>query len=383
MSGGAPDQGIWLGLLKWSLAHSDGTAPSLHTNMSDEDKAFLERVMRDFTRNEPERMKEIMLELVAFVDAAVASPSQAAANEERIAGLLEELQDIAEQIDMAQVFCKFGGLQCILGILEQDSLGFEVRSLSAGVLATLAQNNMQVQDMFYSQGVVPRLSVLALSSLSSEGTKPFAAKVMHSLSCTIRNHPTAEEFFSLNHGKKLFTSALPLSPPSVLSSLTSLSVPNTFSAATLACMRRAVHLADALLASDTRSAPRLALLLPAVVPAVFQCLALPDLDLREGTSRLLLTVMSIAKGHATLTAAGPVRDAFLSTLARRKTMTLADDEQEVHERAMVEQLEALAEGPFTSVGHVERSAADRGPDDDDEGGVEGEASAPRLLLGAP
>ena len=68
-------QGIWLGLLKWSLAHSDGTAPSASTAMSGEDKMFLERVMKEMTRDEPERMKEIMLELVTFVDAAAASPS--------------------------------------------------------------------------------------------------------------------------------------------------------------------------------------------------------------------------------------------------------------------------------------------------------------------
>ena len=75
MSDEGDPQGLWLGLLKWSLAHSDGTAPSPQTSMSDEDKSFLERALRETARNEPERMKEIMLELVAFVDATAASPA--------------------------------------------------------------------------------------------------------------------------------------------------------------------------------------------------------------------------------------------------------------------------------------------------------------------
>jgi len=373
-------QGIWLGLLKWSLAHSDGTAPSASTAMSGEDKMFLERVMKEMTRDEPERMKEIMLELVTFVDAAAASPSAASANEGRIEGLLDELADITEQIDMAQVFCKFGGLQCVLSILENGSLGSEVRSTSAGVLATLSQNNLVVQDLFFAQGVVQRLSTLAVSSLASESTKTLGAKVVHSLSCSIRNHPAAEEYFSLNYGHTLLGLALPLSPPSVLSSIANLTTPNAYSTPTTVCMRRAVYLANALLASDTRSAPRLRHLLPAVVPAVFQCLALNDLDLREGTSRLLLTIMSIPAGHATLTAS-PHRETLFAALHRRKTETLADDEQEVHERAMADELLALMEegaGPSIA-SHVERSAADSGPDDGDWGGAAGSSALPLML----
>ena len=40
------EQGIWLGLLKWTLAHQDGTSPSPAKEMTAENKAFLEAVMR-------------------------------------------------------------------------------------------------------------------------------------------------------------------------------------------------------------------------------------------------------------------------------------------------------------------------------------------------
>lgn len=366
-------QGIWLGLLKWSLAHTDGTSPSSHSAMNDEDKAFLERVMREFTRNEPERMKEIILELVAFVDAAAASSSAAEANQERIEILLDELRDIIEQIDMAQVFCKFGGLQCVIAILENSSIGFECRSMSASVLATLSQNNLTVQDTFYNQGIVQRLSTLALSYLASESTKNLAAKVMHALSCSIRNHPAAEEFFSLTHGQAVLTAALPQSPPSIISSLVNMTLPNTYSTSTLACMKRAVYLANALVGSDSRSAPRLRHLLPALLPAIIQCLTLDDLDLREGTSRLLLTLLSVPAGRNALSV--EYKGQLTASLEARKSIKLADDEQELHEKAMVDQIYAsLAEGPVGS--HYERRAADEGPDDDSE------PASPRLMIGS-
>lgn len=371
----AEDQGLWLGLLKWSLAHSDGTAPSPATAMSDEDKSFLERVLREHTRNEPERMKEIILELVTFVDAATASAAASTPNEEHIENLLDELRDITEQIDMAQVFCKFGGLQCILGILENGGIGIECRSMAASVLATLAQNNMVVQDAFYNQGVVQRLSQLALASLGSETSKTFASKVMYSLSCTIRNHAAAEELFSLTYGNSFFSAALPQSPPSVLAALANLTPPNTYSTATLACMRRAVHLANALVASDSRSAPRLRHILPALVPAIFQCICLDDVDLREGTSRLLLTMLATYAGYTALTAA-PHKASLLAAIERRKTITLADDDQEVHEKEIASQIlvALLGSAPDERASTLqERRAAEEGPDS---------SEGPPLLLGS-
>ena len=45
--------GIWLGLLNWSLAHTDGTSPSEVRPMSDEDRLFLEKVMKEAVKDEP------------------------------------------------------------------------------------------------------------------------------------------------------------------------------------------------------------------------------------------------------------------------------------------------------------------------------------------
>ena len=53
----------WLGLLKWSLAYSDGTTQSEAQPMNSKDIAFLEKVMAEVIIDEGERMKTILKDL--------------------------------------------------------------------------------------------------------------------------------------------------------------------------------------------------------------------------------------------------------------------------------------------------------------------------------
>ena len=57
----------WLGLLKWTLAYTDGTTDTKPQEMSAEDKAFLEDVMKNGIINEGERMREILKELTCKI----------------------------------------------------------------------------------------------------------------------------------------------------------------------------------------------------------------------------------------------------------------------------------------------------------------------------
>lgn len=105
----APGGPNWLGLLQWSLAHSDGTTPTSEVKkMGDEDRKWLEAVMKDNVKDEPARMNQIMAEIVGFLETSTCGP-----NEEHIEIMLEELRDITEQIDMAQIF-----IRCIFIICE-------------------------------------------------------------------------------------------------------------------------------------------------------------------------------------------------------------------------------------------------------------------------
>ena len=92
----------WLGLLQWSLAHSDGTSSSSQVQrMGDEDRKWLEAVMKDNVKDEPARMNQIMADVIGMLDSSTCSE-----NEDRIVYMLEELRDITEQIDMAQIFVR-------------------------------------------------------------------------------------------------------------------------------------------------------------------------------------------------------------------------------------------------------------------------------------
>ncbi|KAJ1402933.1 hypothetical protein B484DRAFT_338539 [Ochromonadaceae sp. CCMP2298] len=66
------DTANWLGLLKWTLAQGgDGTAPSVAAEMSQEDKKWLEQVMREGVKDEPKRMNFIFSEMTKLLDAGV------------------------------------------------------------------------------------------------------------------------------------------------------------------------------------------------------------------------------------------------------------------------------------------------------------------------
>jgi hypothetical protein len=66
------DTANWLGLLKWTLAQGgDGTAPSVATEMSQEDKKWLEQVMREGVKDEPKRMNFIFSEMTKLLDVGV------------------------------------------------------------------------------------------------------------------------------------------------------------------------------------------------------------------------------------------------------------------------------------------------------------------------
>ena len=56
--GDGPD---WLGLLKWSLAQTDGSDDSDARPMVDEDVQFLTNVMESLVADEPKRMREMMV----------------------------------------------------------------------------------------------------------------------------------------------------------------------------------------------------------------------------------------------------------------------------------------------------------------------------------
>ncbi len=305
----------WLGLLKWSLQYSDGTSGSSCNAMSDDDKEWLKRAMSDLVKDEPNRMNEVLNELKQFIEGINATGN---VNDEQIGQietLLEELQDIVEQIDMAQICVKFGGLTCLLLLLESVLVGDRVRSVCATTIATLSQNNIKVQNEMYTRGVIDKLCNL-LPSTSSV----VASKILLAISCIIRNHEAAEVHFTRNYSTAIFTHSLR-------------SGHNAF-------MRRAIFLASALLTSDSSNKLLCESSFPAVfIPCVFQFLSSDDLDLRDVTLRMLKIFASASQGHAALNAH---IDALNSAIAKRSE---SDNAFPAEENVVINEIQNLLREP--------------------------------------
>jgi hypothetical protein len=73
---------------------------------------------------------------------------------------------------------RFGGVTCLLGLLDSELLSADIRCLAVGAIGTLAQNNVIVQEDIFKKGVVDKLSMACLTNESLA----ISAKVSHPLS---------------------------------------------------------------------------------------------------------------------------------------------------------------------------------------------------------
>lgn len=218
----------WLGLLKWSLAFSDGTAPSSDTQpMNAEDRAFLEKVMSEGIINEGEVMKTILKDLTDSLEGmlgpTVASDSTMDNQEEKrkeldedeMLDLFQELRDIVEQIDYARAFMAMGGISFLLGCAtyhpsskSDATIPKSIRKAALGVLSTMCQNNPPVQLSLLEHGHMPQLIQLffdysAGNDCGNVLDDSIREKAVQALSASIRAHSMAEHIFCKNDQGRL------------------------------------------------------------------------------------------------------------------------------------------------------------------------------------
>jgi hypothetical protein len=308
-----------LGLLKWSLAQqSDGTVPSEHTAMTEEDKRWLEQVMREAIKDEPKRMNEIMGEFVKLLEAG---PTMS--DSENIEDLLDELQQMVEQVDMAQVFAKFGGFQCLLGLVECVTISAQARAMAASTLGALSQNNISVQEIAYNAGILDKLAAVFLQTESPL----LCTKVLYALSCSVRNHAVSEEYFVQNLVEPVYNKTFSaVDAMEVLEATATNSESSVVSVKqhTKALMVRAVFLANALIISDNSHTGRIVKLLPLLlVPTLFQGLHSDSIDLRENVQFLLKTVLMTVPGRGLLQPGGEHNARFLDAIQTREAFVLS------------------------------------------------------------
>jgi len=152
-----------LNLLKWSLSQSDGTSPSEATPMTEQDRKWLAEVMRESVKDDASRLLEIYKSFLVAIENGFkdVQPTD-------LLSLIEELRDITEQIDMAQIFVKYGGINALVHFIQSESIPIIVRSNAASAIGTLAQNNLKVQEEFLSNNYINKLVQLCLNVQSFE-----------------------------------------------------------------------------------------------------------------------------------------------------------------------------------------------------------------------
>jgi len=228
-SSGTPDPWAWLGLLKWSLTYSDGTKDSSDIQpMSEEDKAFLAKVMKEGIIDENERMKTILKEVTCRMDQwkqqsqELSSSSWLYQDEklqeesDHVEDLLQELRDIVEHIDYARAFAAMKGLVFLLGCAEERKcIPVTTRTLCLGILSTLAQHNPAVQKELLELGAIRKLSDLffvennCATSSSHDGDGKLRSKIMQAISAIVRSHDLGEAVFCrLEQAKPLIEAGL-------------------------------------------------------------------------------------------------------------------------------------------------------------------------------
>lgn len=192
----AKEEPNWEGLLKWSLAHADGTGSA--RTLSEEDRKFFMEAMQSQTVDVVRRMKEITLVMQTpeqVLEAQGVTP-------EDIEDMLDELQEHVESIDMANDLHSIGGLVPLIGYLKNPHAN--IRAKAADVVTTIVQNNPRSQQLVMeANGLEPLLSNFASDSDVTARTKALGA-----ISSLIRHNKPGIAAFRLANGYSSLKDAL-------------------------------------------------------------------------------------------------------------------------------------------------------------------------------
>ncbi|TXG58642.1 hypothetical protein EZV62_016471 [Acer yangbiense] len=192
----AKDGPNWDGLLKWSIAHSDGTQGP--RNLSEEDRRWFMEAMQSQTVDVIKRMKEITL--------VMQTPEQVLESQgvtpQDIEDMLDELQEHVESIDMANDLHSIGGLVPLLGYLKNSHAN--IRAKAAEVLTTIVQNNPRSQQLVMeANGLEP-----LLSNFSSDPDVSARTKALGAISSLIQHNKPGITAFRLANGYAALRDAL-------------------------------------------------------------------------------------------------------------------------------------------------------------------------------
>lgn len=189
---GKPPGGMptWEGLLKWSIANTDGLQQAPPPQVSEEDRKWFNEAVQAHTIDVIRRMKEISVVLNTpqqMLDEQGVTP-------EEQEGMLEELQEHVEAIDMANDLHAIGGLLPLLNYLKNPHAS--IRARAAEVVMTMVQNNEKCQkQVMEAKGLQ-----LLLHSFTSDEDLNVRAKALGAISSLIRHNKDGVAAFRLGDG---------------------------------------------------------------------------------------------------------------------------------------------------------------------------------------
>ncbi|GJS32747.1 HSP70 nucleotide exchange factor FES1 [Tanacetum coccineum] len=183
--GGGPN---WDGLLKWSIANSDGTAKP--RNLSEEDRKWFMEAMQAQTIDVVKRMKEITLVMQTPENVL----EEQGVSSTDLEGMLDELQEHVESIDMANDLHTIGGLAPLLKYLSNSHAN--IRAKAAEVVSTIVQNNPKSQQLVMdANGMEP-----LLTNFTSDDDVTVRTKALGAISSLIRHNKSGVAAFRLANG---------------------------------------------------------------------------------------------------------------------------------------------------------------------------------------
>lgn len=177
----------WPGLFAWSTKYHDGTAPSNFTVMSDEDRVFLQKAMEE-AFGQVEDPNKVLQECISKIQVE-------GSTDEEIVTMLEVIDRLCDDTDVARNIEKLGGLRALLDLAREK--GGSIRQRTLEILALLFSNNPQIQEAGAKHGALELFLKLTQDapSNSEERSKSFRALV-----ALVRLVPALEDAFLRTHG---------------------------------------------------------------------------------------------------------------------------------------------------------------------------------------
>ena len=142
---------------------------------------------------------EVMMQITAALQATAAGSADAG----DLVVLLEELEGFVHHVDNAVDFCTMGGMQLVVGLLDNATVAENARSLAAVIVGSAASNNPSVQASAQQLGAVAALVRQLEHSTGATERK----RALFAVKALVRHRPGAFDEFAALGGVRLAVDA--------------------------------------------------------------------------------------------------------------------------------------------------------------------------------